>query len=222
MGFHGAPATLPEASIQRSPNPLTADSIRSATDRGSSCSQCRRTVQPAISSSRSCRRSRSTLPSILATHQSRFRFGIVPCSGQECQKQPSRKTATRAERNCMSGRLRPAPGTDRSTRNRKPREWTARRTDISNGVSRRGVFRIRWRVAASVAGRASTVSPIRSITESCEGSRERRPKEPPRSREASALHRRSISPTLLDSGARHHQRTDTCRGTPGGARLREG
>ena len=144
----------------------TAASIRSATNRGSSCSQYRRTVHPAASILRSCRRSRCTLARILALHQSPFRLGIVRCSGQECQKHPSRNTATRARGNWRSGRAFPASGIVRSTLNRRPRAWTARRTAISNGVSRRGVFRIRRRVAGSGTDRLAPELPppiVRSI-----------------------------------------------------------
>ena len=40
-----------------------------------------------------------------------FAAGLVPCSGQPCQKQPSMNTATRGPRNTMSARrLRPTSG----------------------------------------------------------------------------------------------------------------
>ena len=133
----------------------TAASIRSATNRGSSCSQYRKTVHPAALIPRSCRRSLSTLAWILALHQSAFRLGMVPCSGHECQKHPSRNTATRARANWRSGRALPASGIVRSTLNRRPRAWTARRTAISKAVSRRRVFCIRRRVAASGTDRAA-------------------------------------------------------------------
>ena len=137
----------------------TAASIPSATNRGSSCSQYRKTVHPSASIPRSCRRSLSTLARILALHQAAFRLGMVPCSGHECQKHPSRNTATRARGNWRSGRALPASGIVRSTLNRRPRAWTARRTAISNAVSRRRVFRIRRRVAASGTDRAAPQLP---------------------------------------------------------------
>ena len=111
-------------------------SIASTTDLGSSCSQNLSTSQPAVLSSRSCRRSRSTFAASFSSHQSRLACGVVPCTGHECQKQPSRNTATRSFVKTKSGRDRVTPGIVRSTRKRSPRRCSRLRTCISTGVSR--------------------------------------------------------------------------------------
>ena len=111
-------------------------SIASTTDLGSSCSQNLSTSQPAVLSSRSCRRSRSTFAASFSSHQSRLACGVVPCTGHECQKQPSRNTATRSFVKTKSGRDRVTPGIVRSTRKRSPRRCSRLRTCISRGVSR--------------------------------------------------------------------------------------
>ena len=118
-------------------------SIASATDLGSSCSQNLSTNQPAVLSSRSCRRSRSTFAASFFSHQPRLVCGVVPCTGHECQKQPSRKTATRSFEKTISGRDLVTPAMERSTSKERRRSTSRRRTRISIGVSRRRVLCIR-------------------------------------------------------------------------------
>ena len=68
------------------------------------CSHSRTTVQPAAASAASAARSRSTLPASLGDQYHSLFFGLEPCSGQACQKQPSTNTATLRPVNAMSGR----------------------------------------------------------------------------------------------------------------------
>ncbi len=86
--------------------------------------------------------SRSWLPVIFCRHHAAFAEGQVPWVGHPCQKQPSTNTATRARLKQISG-LHLVAGMRRSTRNCRPRRWTAERTANSHGVSRRGVRFIR-------------------------------------------------------------------------------
>ena len=68
------------------------------------CSHSRTTVQPALLSASSVARSRSWFLSSLGDQYHSLFFGLEPCSGHACQKQPSTKTATLREVNTMSGR----------------------------------------------------------------------------------------------------------------------
>src|ERR1035441_10130704 len=70
------------------------------------CSQSRTTVQPARISAASFIRSRSTFLISFGFQYHSFALGLVPWSGQACQKQPSTKTATFRAVNAMSGRTR--------------------------------------------------------------------------------------------------------------------
>jgi hypothetical protein len=70
------------------------------------CSQSRTTVHPARVSAVSFIRSRSTFLSSFGLQYHSFAFGLDPCCGQACQKQPSTKTATFRAVNTMSGRTR--------------------------------------------------------------------------------------------------------------------
>ncbi|SMD27482.1 hypothetical protein SAMN05661093_11089 [Kibdelosporangium aridum] len=70
--------------------------MRSAASFGSSCSHTLITRQSAASSWTSVSRSRSTTPRSFNRHHPRLARGRWPCTGHECQKQPSTKTAIRA------------------------------------------------------------------------------------------------------------------------------
>jgi hypothetical protein len=74
-----------------------------------SCSQIRTTVQPASVSQAVFRASLSTFRASFGDQYDWFTDGFEPCSGQQCQKQPSTNTATRLRVNTISGRTRP-PG----------------------------------------------------------------------------------------------------------------
>ncbi len=95
----------------------TTPCTRSAAARGSSCSHTRTTCHPAAASAASVSRSRAVMLASFTRHQSALAFGRWTCTGQECQKQPSTKTATRAPRNTRSARRRRfVPGGVVSTR----------------------------------------------------------------------------------------------------------
>ena len=170
-------------------------SIASTTVAGSSCSQNLRASHPAAVSSRSCRRSRSKLDCSFSTHHWRLACGVVPCCGQECQKHPSRNTATRSFEKIKSGRERVTPGIVRSTRKRRPRRCSRVRTCISNGVSRRGVFCIRRETDAELERGARLPDIAPSETPGFTGETATRhcrwPRAPRRIRAASAPRRRS-------------------------------
>ena len=117
---------------------------------GSSCSQKRKTVQPSSRRRRSVSRSRATFSASLTRHHDRFRTGVVPCSGQECQKQPSTKMTTRCRVNTISPRRR-VPSKRRSTRYRRPAANSRRRRAISGPVFALRCLRIRRAVSASLA-----------------------------------------------------------------------
>lgn len=123
----------------------TTCSISAATAAASWCSQNRLTAQPTAMSSQSWLRSRSTFARSFARHHSRLALGVEAWSGHECQKQPSRNTATRSRLNTMSGRDVVTSGIALLMRYRRPFAWRSLRTRISSGVSRRGVFCIRRR-----------------------------------------------------------------------------
>lgn len=99
-------------------------------------------------------RSRRAMPRNFRRHQLVLVLGRWLWSGQECQKQPSTNTATRAPRaarNRMSTRRRRfPPGTGRSTTNRKPRRCKARRNAISGRVPDLLVRRITREVAGTM------------------------------------------------------------------------
>ena len=86
---------LPEGSAKgtaqrwRPSDSRTAASTRSAAGSISSCSQMRTTVQPAAARRAFTFASRSWLRASLSCQKASLERGIVPCSGQECQKQPS-------------------------------------------------------------------------------------------------------------------------------------
>ncbi len=62
-------------------------------------------------------RSRAVMLLSFTRHQAAFALGGWTCTGQECQKQPSTNTATRAPRNTRSARRRRfVPGGVASTR----------------------------------------------------------------------------------------------------------
>jgi hypothetical protein len=113
----------------------TRTSTRSATSSGSSCSHARTTAQPAASSASLFLRSRAAVRASFSRHHHLFALGVVPCSGQECQKHPSTKTATRAAGKTASAWQR-SPGTSAACfRNRRPRRCSADRTATSGAVS---------------------------------------------------------------------------------------
>jgi hypothetical protein len=131
----GAPDRLEEPSSPGLGRRTTA-ATRSAAVVGSSCSQTRTVVQPASSRILSVSRSRSRVRAIFAAQKSALVFAIVWCSGQPCQKQPSRKTATLARVNTRSA-VRLIAGSGREdTRYLRPRAWTAERRRTSGRVSR--------------------------------------------------------------------------------------
>jgi len=82
---------------------LTTAAIASSSG---TCSHRRMTVQPAVVSASLFSLSRSTLRSSFGDQYHSLFFGLEPCSGQACQKQPSTKTATLRAVNTMSGRTR--------------------------------------------------------------------------------------------------------------------
>lgn len=79
------------------------DSKRVRCRRASSCSQMWSTRQPRFRSDLLTSRSRSAFRLILRVQKATRDFGVRPCSGQPCQKQPSTNTATFPVRNTKSG-----------------------------------------------------------------------------------------------------------------------
>ena len=69
-------------------------SKRASCFRESSCCQMRKTVQPSRRSVRFTIRSRALLRANFFRQNARLVAGLVACSGQPCQKQPSTKTAS--------------------------------------------------------------------------------------------------------------------------------
>ena len=67
------------------------------------CSQIRTTFHPSDRNVRDTSRSRAWFRASLAAQNDPFCFGIVPCRGHPCQKQPSTNTATRSYQNTKSG-----------------------------------------------------------------------------------------------------------------------
>jgi hypothetical protein len=84
-------------------SPTAAITVARASSTGT-CSHSRTTVQPAWTSAASVARSRLTFPASFGDQYHSFFFGLAPCSGQACQKQPSMNTATLRPVNTMSGR----------------------------------------------------------------------------------------------------------------------
>ena len=70
----------------------------------SSCSQMRSTRQPARRNARFTRRSRAMFAANFRRQNAALPFGLVPCCGQPCQKQPSTNTASRCLWKTKSGR----------------------------------------------------------------------------------------------------------------------
>jgi len=102
-----------------------------------SCSQNRRTVQPARRSWRVFRRSRSRLSATFSLHHALLFFGAEKCCGQPCQKQPSTKMQTLARENTTSALAHVFSASGRtSLRKRRPARCNAARSQISGLVSR--------------------------------------------------------------------------------------
>ena len=74
-----------------------------AASAGSTCSQILTTHQPSDRSAVFEILSRATFCFNFGIQYSLLDFGIVPCRGHECQKQPSMKTAILCFVNTMSG-----------------------------------------------------------------------------------------------------------------------
>lgn len=115
----------------------------SADSRGS-CSQTRTTVHPAFVNAASASRSRSTLRRSLGVQYHSFVEGILPWSGQACQKHPSTKTATLRAVKTTSGLTGRRPGTTigKSFLKRYPRRWSKLRSSTSGFVPERLIARI--------------------------------------------------------------------------------
>ena len=115
------------------PTALTTAATASVTE---TCSHSRTTVQPASVRASSAARSRSTFRCSLGDQYHSLFFGLVPCSGQACQKQPSTNTATLRLVKAISGRTQRAGRSRRkSLRYRYPIACSARRRAISGLVS---------------------------------------------------------------------------------------
>ncbi len=116
-----------------------------------SCSQRRRTVHPAEFSALLTASSRRWFLASFGSQYETFLRGCVPCSGHECQKQPSIKTATRCRGNTMSTHTL-SPPASRCTffRNRNPDAWSARRSRTSGAESILRLWLIRSETAAEV------------------------------------------------------------------------
>ncbi len=108
-----------------------------------SCSQTLTTFQPSRCRAWESAKSLALFLFNLATQYVALVLGVCPCSGQECQKHPSTKTATRRLGKTMSGRtLRPDASTGASTRNRQPWRCNVDRKSSSGFVSRRRLARM--------------------------------------------------------------------------------
>lgn len=116
-----------------------------------SCSHIRNTVQPASVNRWSVSRSRAILASIFSRHHAALFLGQVPCAGQPCQKQPSRRTAVRDPGKTISTVRREFVSRRRCSRNRSPRRWSSDRKARSRGLSRPTVAAIRFEVAGATA-----------------------------------------------------------------------
>lgn len=132
---------------------------RSAACWGFSCSQTLMLSHPASASRWSVSRSRARFPSTLSDQNFAFVTATVWCCGQPCQKQPSKKTATRAELNTKSA-VRRRPGSGRlDTRYLRPSRCTAERRASSGLVSRPLLERILARTPGDDAQDSVTAAP---------------------------------------------------------------
>jgi hypothetical protein len=98
-------------------------------------SQILTTVQPREAATSDERRSRSTFLAIFCSHSGAFgpvKGVLRPCSGHECQKQPSTKIASKGPGITMSG-VQPFASC-RCSRKRPPAAWIARRRATSGDV----------------------------------------------------------------------------------------
>jgi hypothetical protein len=128
---------------------LTAASTKLAASSVLTCSHMRTTCQPAVRSRSSLRRSRSTLRWSFGSQYAWLTRGLVPCSGQACQKQPSRKTAIFTRGKTTSGRTsQPSPRTAAFLRKRNPRRCSSLRSRASGRLP---VFRFPL-IVAETAG----------------------------------------------------------------------
>ena len=100
LGWAGGLALVTAPAAVRA---LTTAATASSTG---TCSHSLTTVQPASFSDVSLRWSRSTFLTSFGDQYHSLFFGLDPCSGQACQKQPSTNTASFRAVNTMSGRTR--------------------------------------------------------------------------------------------------------------------
>jgi hypothetical protein len=117
-----------------------------------SCSQMRITSQPCSERMRAFRRSCYLVAWNLPLHQVSFAFGICPCLGQSCQKQPSTTTAIGSPGKRMSASQRKSGRSPECFRKRSPDRWRADRISRSGLVSRP---RFETMVALAASGLAS-------------------------------------------------------------------
>lgn len=122
---------------------LNASTMDAATSSGFSCSQNLRTVQPSACRWSVVLLSRRALLRSFSLHQSVFFFGIEEWLGQECQKHPSIKIASRCRGKAMSIRHLD-PAMRYSVRYRRP--WRKRRLRMHNSAA---VSFCRWRLILS-------------------------------------------------------------------------
>ena len=144
--------------------PRTVAMIRSATITAGSCSQNRRTVQPASRSETFVSSSRTRLRATFIAQKSAFVLATVWWSGQPCQKHPSMKIATLERVKTKSAlRRRRSDNGEKSTRYRNPAAWTRLRTASSGRVSRLRLPIMERRVCSLDAHDSATppVSPLR-------------------------------------------------------------
>lgn len=138
--------------------------IRSATFTAGSCSQNRRTVQPASRSETFVSSSRTRLRETFIAQKSALVLATVWWWGQPCQKHPSMKIATleRVKTKSALSRRRSDNGA-KSTRYRNPAACTRLRTASSGRVSRLRLPIIERRVCSLDAHDSATppVSPLR-------------------------------------------------------------
>lgn len=133
--------------------------MRSAAALEFSCSHTRITVHPSSANVWLTAASRAAFRPIFTDQYSAFVLGMMKCSGQPCQKQPSTNTAIFALVNTKSARdLTPLIG-ELSTRNRSPRECRIERNDSSGFVSRRLFARIVRRACSDDAQDSRRRSP---------------------------------------------------------------
>ncbi len=152
-------ATRPPA---RQPTPLRIRNARGCPRRASasntlptatstvSCSQIRKGTHPGRTRWAAVSAYRRTLPPSFSRHHSPLCTGACRCSGHACQKHPRTNTTVRHLTNAKSERRLCKPGSGRSTRQRKPSAWSARRRAISGTVSRLRCANITRRTFASL------------------------------------------------------------------------